>query len=437
MLQVFVPEKFFSERSYILDILLEEFLGLEFQVFIAPQQEYRIVCENGNELIIRDDFFAKIKGNDYLSAENLPIRTKILGQSPIYDRSLPIIFGEDYLSITQNTINCGADIFASSFFLLTRWEESVLPAHEKSNSFIISSDLYKRPVVNEYVECLWKMLSYLGVQQERKKKSFNFKLLHNVLHLKRWRSPSQLMYSVCKDLFSYKSWNYAFKDILSYSNVQLRKKADPFDSFEDIMSMSEKWGVTSQFNFMMQKKVGRDCSYDLGHAQDIANKISNRGHSVGVLGTYPSYNQSLLLKEEKNIFEQQFSLKAERISLPDLQFENPTTWQLASDLGYKEISSAALPNLWGFSSGTCYSYSAFNIHTRKKLNLKESPLIIHDQYLEANLSFITVSKAIERIERLKNLVRQYSGDLVISWQNSHFKIPAWEAYQSAYESVFI
>lgn len=437
MLQVFIPEKFFSERSYALDVLLGEFLGLEFQVFIAPQQEYRIVCENGNELIIRDDFFAKIKGNDYLSTENLPRRTKVLGQSPIYDRSLPIIFGEDYLSITQSTINCGADIFASSFFLLTRWEESVLPKCEKVNSFIISSDLYKRPIVNEYVECLWKMLSYLGIQQERKKRNFNFKLLHNVLHLKRWRSASELVSSLFRDLFSYKSWNYVFKDILSYSNVQFRKRTDPFDSFEDIMSMSEKWGVTSQFNFMMQKKVSLDCSYDLKNAQDIANKIKNRGHKIGVLGSHPSYNQSLLLKEEKNIFEQNLSLEAERISLPGLQFENPTTWQLASDLGYKEISSAALPNLWGFSSGTCYSYSVFNIHTRKKLNLKESPLIIHDQYLENNLSLLTVSKTIERIERLKNLVRQYSGDLVVSWQNNHFKMPAWEAYQSAYESVFI
>ncbi|SCA58777.1 Uncharacterized protein AB751O23_AO_00080 [Chlamydiales bacterium SCGC AB-751-O23] len=443
MLQVFVPENFFPERSYILDVLLGEFLGLEFQVFIAPEKEYRIVCENGNELIIRDDFFGSIKEETYLNKENLPNKIKILGQSPIYDRSLPIIFGEDYLSITQNSINCGADFFASSFFLLTRWEEYVCPqikgSYEEANRFVLSSRLYKRPLVNEYVECLWEMLKYLKIQQERKSRNFSIKLSHNVLHLERWRSFSRVFTNVAKDIFSHRNWQYAFKDLVSFTNVKCKGKLDPFNNFDDIMQISEKWGVKSQFNLMAKRKASFDCSYEIkdNETMRLVDKIKSRGHDVGLLGSYLSYNQVAQSTEEKTFFDKTFQFEVAKISPLGFRFENPTTWQIASDLKYKEISSAALSSCWGFQSGVCYSFSVFNILSRKKLSLKESPLIIHDQGLEGGIPGLTVSKVIEKIERLKNLVRRYDGDLVVNWQNAHFKTPQWENYQSAYESLFV
>ena len=79
-------------------------------------------------------------------------------------------------------IECGIDIFASSFFMLTRWEEYVNKIRDMHNRFpayaslACKNNFLDRPIVNEYVEMLWNMLKFLGCKQEKKKRistSFN------------------------------------------------------------------------------------------------------------------------------------------------------------------------------------------------------------------------------------------------------------------------
>ncbi len=79
----------------------------------------------------------------------------------IVEKDIPIIYGTDKLEITeqnQNIITCGIDIFASSFFMLTRWEEYVNKNRDRHNRFpaieslAFKNDFLSRPVVNEYVE---------------------------------------------------------------------------------------------------------------------------------------------------------------------------------------------------------------------------------------------------------------------------------------------
>lgn len=64
---------------------------------------------------------------------------------------ITIIYGEDKLIIDRNskTIVCGIDIFASSFFMLTRWEEYVNKKRDNHNRFPASESLaYKFGFLN-------------------------------------------------------------------------------------------------------------------------------------------------------------------------------------------------------------------------------------------------------------------------------------------------
>ena len=58
-------------------------------------------------------------------------------------------------------------------------------------------------------------------------------------------------------------------------------------------------------------------------------------------------------------------------------------------------SSLGFPEKEGFRCGTCFEYSVFNIHKRKKLILKEKPLIVMDggiNYGEKNVRQILLKK---------------------------------------------
>ncbi len=77
----------------------------------------------------------------------------------------------------------------------------------------------------------------------------------------------------------------------------------------------------------------------------------------------------------------------------------------------------------GFRCGICYEFSVFNILTRKKLQLKEKPLIvmecsvIEDIYMGLGYS----EKAFEVMQDLKQKCFKYNGNFSLLWHNSHFK----------------
>lgn len=72
----------------------------------------------------------------------------------------------------------------------------------------------------------------------------------------------------------------------------------------------------------------------------------------------------------------------------------------------------------------------FNILTRKKLKLKEKPLIVMDG------SLLTQEKKTaplmkEKILELKQKVKKYNGEFVFLWHN----IKEWREYNKVYEEV--
>lgn len=97
MIKITIPKNNIAERKYILDIIFDEFLGLKIEVIEDGNcQDWIIELENQKSLTIKDTFFNKYpKDLEYLKLENIPNKIEEL------------------------------DIFAASFFMLTRWEEYV------------------------------------------------------------------------------------------------------------------------------------------------------------------------------------------------------------------------------------------------------------------------------------------------------------------------
>ena len=116
-----------------------------------------------------------------------------------------------------------------------------------------------------------------------------------------------------------------------------------------------------------------------------------------------------------------------------LRFENPTTWQIHESLGLKRDSSMGYMTDAGFRAGTCRAYSVFNILTRKKLSLKEVPLIFMEQALAKK--YQKKEDFYRKIIELKETVQKYSGTFVVLWHNNNFYTNEWAAYKEIYEEI--
>jgi hypothetical protein len=199
------------------------------------------------------------------------------------------------------------------------------------------------------------------------------------------------------------------------------------------MDLSESIGETSTFYFIPAEKGEADFKYSISDKKVLSTilGIKNRGHSIGVHGAYRSYKNVKMFNEELNRFPTDF--KIEEVRQHFLRFENPTTWQIAEDLRLKTDSTLSFINHVGFRTGTCYTYSVFNILTRKKLQLKEYSLIVMEQALRRTVS--DENEFFKKIIELSDTVKKYKGTFVLLWHNSNFNVKEWENYIGVYKKI--
>ena len=99
-----------------------------------------------------------------------------------------------------------------------------------------------------------------------------------------------------------------------------------------------------------------------------------------------------------------------------LRFEVPTTWQIWEDNGMKIDSTCGYADKEGFRCGTGDEFSRFNILSRKKLRLKERPLVVMDCSL-FNYNNYTYQEGIN----IMNKLQSRNDSFTMLWHNSYIK----------------
>jgi len=415
MLKITIPNNNINERKYILDIIFDEFLGLKFEVIENDDyQDWIIELHNKEIITIKDTFFSKYPNDlEYLKLENIPSKIEEL------------------------------DIFAASFFMLSRWEEYVNKNRDSHDRFPAYESLaYKqgfldRPIVNEYLEELKSML--LALDNNLKFKIHNYKLIltHDVDMPLKYQSFKSGLREIVGDIIKRKDIKLSIKNSLQKVKVTFGLEKDPFDTFDYLMDISEKVGVKSYFFFMGKGLSKFDNMYDSSDKfiNNLISKINKRGHHIGMHPTYDAYNNQTQFIKEKEELEKNLDTSITFGREHFLRFEVPTTWQIWEENGMKWDSTLSFADKEGFRCGVCYEYSVFNILTRKKLNLKEKPLIVMEGSFATYQPDIKPIEMEKKIKYLINKVKKYNGDFVFLWHNSSFNTVQWQKYQDIYKRV--
>jgi len=437
-IKIQIPNNNIPERRYIIDVLFSEFLGIEYKIEITETDFYKILFKN-KTIQVQDSFFnTYIEELSYLNERNIPENVIFAKNQFIPEADIPVIYGNANIEESENLIKCGIDIFASSFFMLTRWEEYVLPEKDKHGrvpdelQLSVKHGFNERPVVNEYVEMLREMFVHLGVEIKNKHQ-YTPKITHDIDFFARYDKFSKVIKAIGGDIFKRKSLKKAISTFKTYFQIKKGKEKDPYDTFDYLMDLSEKAGLKSHFYFIPAMLGEEDAQYNISDEAVVKTiqKIKNKGHIVGIHGAYRSYKNKNLFQKELQRFPEEIKIQEGRQHF--LRFENPTTWQMYEDAGIITDSTIGFLNHVGFRSGTCYEYSVFNILTRKKLNLKEQPLIVMEQALIKKTS--NKENFYNKIIALKDIVKKYKGTFVVLWHNNNFNVDEWDSFIDIYSKI--
>ena len=390
MLIINTPTDNLKERKYIIHIIFNEFLDIEY-CHKTGSSNWDITLDNNHKLIIEDHFFSKNKNDlDYLMPDSLPTKIEYTSNDFIIGRDIPIIFGNSSFNITDSSsITCGIDVFASIYFMISRWEEYVTLGRDIHDRFPATESIsYKngflnRPIVDEYIEMLMNMFLYLGFNKDRKLRKKQLVLTHDIDRLYMWKNWLQVLRVAIGDILKRKSINLAKERFSEYNLIKSKKINDPYDTFDHLMNISDEYSLKSHFYFMSGDLTKYNNRYRIDEPKciELISKIKKRGHIIGFHPSYNAYNDSIQFKKEKEKLEYAIGEEIREGRGHYLRFEVPTTWQIWENSGMKIDSTCGYADRVGFRCGTGQEYSVFNILTREKLKLKERPLLLMDTTL--------------------------------------------------------
>lgn len=434
-LYIYIPNNNCFERKYAVDILFGKLLNLNYVIFDKTEQESSLVIEfQGRKVLFEDHFFNKyVEPKSYLSKHNLPHTIIRLSSFDIIN--IPIIYGIDTYNEENGQINCGLDIIASTFFMLTRWEEYVLGRKEtgkckEENLLCVKCGYDMVPIVHCYEDFLVYLLRRIGVAINVNR-SFAPKITHDVdrCYLTGWGELFKNVTRIYKEGEKKRAW----KIVKDYTRYKIYYD-NPFDTFSFYMGYAERIGVKDEFYFKCcdNEEPGKSYTIKDNIVQGFISSIKARGH---IIGFHPS----------ENTFENslQFNTEIKRLnSVVELStvfgrnhalLVAPSTCRDWDNVHADMISNYGYQYRNGFRCGIAVPFHVFDIEQRVILNVKEIPFEIMDSVmLRTQPSF---DDAFENIKEIIQIVKRYNGMLCINWHTDAYNIKGMKKYRSLYPKI--
>ncbi len=434
MLTIVAPVGFEAEKEYVCAVLMGELLELPWRLQFSPDTaDYCISLPNGRRMIIEDGFWGKVStGEDYCQARYLPASAWRM-PLPSGGRDLIGIYGHPVFHTTPEECRCGLDVFASAFFMLTRWEEAVRPERDVFGRFPAQASLawqagfLHRPVVNEYAQFLARELCRLGFPVPVRRRQARLHLSCDVDYPRLWWSFADRWRTLGGSLLRRKDWREALWWICHH----LFSPQDPFDVFEAWMDAAERKGLVWHFNFLGERPKDTDAYYSLRHpfVQRLLRRIAQRGHIIGFHPSREACTDPAAFERELTSLRKTAPAPVHTGRQHFLCFRVPNTWQQWADAGMHWDSSMGYPEAEGFRCGICGDFPVFNVRTRKRLPLREKPLIAMDVAL-AHYRRYTPVQAAERLQDLWRITQEHGGEFVLLWHNSSSNDYFWKDWQA-------
>ncbi len=419
-------------------------MGIEFETAFAEQSYTTINLGNGKTLMIEDHFFNHYPAvNSYLIKSALPSNIVVAKKEKltfIVENDLPILFGNDHFIADGNQFFIGIDIFATTFFCLTRWEEVVNPIRDIHGRFpALASHAWEfgylqRPIVNELAAMMRNILEYLGEALPKYYRNFELFVTHDIDQHYLWPNWRSFFKKTAGDLLKRNNLTEALFNCRSFFSNKMLGQADPYDTYDYLMDISERHGLQSHFYFL----AGGETKYDNGMERQIDRvapilaRINERGHKIGIHPSYQSATDGIVFEKEVERFR---SLSPQALTQGRqhyLRFEVGKTWLFWERNGLQMDSTLGYPEQSGFRCGTCTPFPVFDVFERKQLNLIETPLTAMDTTYAVYQKSTPLEMEADLIGLLET-VKKYNGCFSLLWHNSSFHVPEYQALAPVYE----
>jgi hypothetical protein len=325
-------------------------------------------------------------------------------------------------------VDCHVDTVAGAFFMLSRYEETVLRAVDLFDRFPAESSIayqegfLQEPVVNQYAEQLFEMLRIAGFSGERRRwwgtAPWAIALTHDIDRLHRFPHGRPPALAIARTLAGRVRVGVPRLGGLldDYAQTVTHRKIDEYDCLEEMATWELSIGIHAAYYFLGDSTGRHGADYVVDSATGAAKMrvIASLGHEVGFHAGFWTYRSAERFHGELS------RVRSEGLPIAGgrqhyLRWKTPATWRLweAEDLTYD--ATLGYSSVAGFRCGSCLPFHPYDIEKDREMSISEWPLMFMDAtYLS------TWSEGTKALECVSQECRRYGGVLVLLWHNGNW-----------------
>lgn len=446
-----IPADSVMPLRWAADIVFGEMLGLRAEIAQGAQRV--IVIETEGRRIVMPSLFPDLQADRSLWMKQLPLlpldqwNAAVLLPDADLEDPLPVLFGRPKIEIASQEIRCGIDILGTVFFMLSRFEEIVSPERDAHNRFPATASLAWKagflyhPIVDEYVDVLWTMMKRLWPGLTRRRRQGQVKVSCDVDQPfdRIGSNPFTLLRVLRHELLVKPRPAIAARRTANFLATPFGSlRFDPFHTFDWYMDLCERHDRRAAFYFIADHSAGAiDGTYDIDEPRILAlmQRIRERGHEIGMHGSYNSYDDRDQIKKERK----RLAAACENAGIGSsingnrqhyLRWDASQTPEYLDEAGFGYDTTGAFADRPGFRYGTSHPFPMWSWQRMAPLALQQVPLVLMECSViaERYLGLGHTPDALELMLGLKDAAMRHGGDFTMLWHNSHFLTGADRAF---------
>ncbi len=320
---------------------------------------------------------------------------------------------------TNERSNLPFDIFAASFYLLSRYEEYLPHVKDHHNrypyteSIAYKNDFLKLPVVDIWIVKFKKLLLEKFPDIVFPEKKFMQINLIDVASAYNFRKKG-IMRSIggaFSDIFSLQ-----FKQVYYRLIVLMRFKKDPYDNFKELIELYKTYNIETIFFFLMSEYsvYDKNISYNNPQFRSLVKSVADYC-IVSLMSSYKGVDDLNTLKDERLRLTELINRPVKRIRLRYFRLNIPYSYRSLTDAEFDEDFSMGYSDVIGFRAGTFTQFNFYDISFEERLPIKVNPFCICDVAIRKNKESDLLSKIFE----MKKLVKDLKGTFITVFSNKN------------------
>jgi hypothetical protein len=315
------------------------------------------------------------------------------------------------------------DVFAATFYLLSRYEEYIPHVKDKHDRFPAKESLafkngfLDKPVIDIWAFKVKKLLKERFPDFEFPERKFQYISTIDVdcAYAYKRKGFIRTVGGFVNDLFTLHLKQFWFRLL-----VLLNFRQDPFDTFDWLLKMQKKYNIKTILFFLISDYTTYDKNISSGNTkfQSLIKHVADYS-DVGLHPSYFTMRNFEKLKKEKEKLESITNQTITKSRQHYLRFDLPDTFQNLVDLEMEEEYSIGYASHYGFRASTCTPFYFYDMEHEIQTPLKLFSFAIMDVTLKDYLQYSN-KKSFKKMIELAEEVKKVNGMFITLFHNETF-----------------